>query len=240
MNKLYENSVKPICVIPARGGSKRIPKKNITSFNGKPMIAWSIECAKRSNIFEKIYVSTDCGEIADIAEQYGAEVPYKRSSELSSDSAADIEVLEDFLNWHTKKKGELPDELCYLYATAPMITEKTLSECYEKLRSRDDVSCCFTVTKYDYPIMRSLVVDERDEATFKWPEYEKKRSQEIEEYYHDAGQCYFYNIKARERTSKRIVHIIPKHMAQDIDTFEDLKTAQILHQDMLRNEGKNK
>ena len=190
MNKLYENSVKPICVIPARGGSKRIPKKNITSFNGKPMIAWSIECAKRSNIFEKIYVSTDCGEIADIAEQYGAEVPYKRSSELSSDSAADIEVLEDFLNWHTKKKGELPDELCYLYATAPMITEKTLSECYEKLKSRDDVSCCFTVTKYDYPIMRSLIVDEEMRQLLNGRSTRKK-SQEIEEYYHDAGQCYF-------------------------------------------------
>ena len=136
---------------------------------------------ERSNIFEKIYVSTDCGEIADIAEQYGAEVPYKRSSELSSDSAADIEVLEDFLNWHTKKKGELPDELCYLYATAPMITEKTLSECYEKLKSRDDVSCCFTVTKYDYPIMRSLVVDERDEATFKKPSTRKKEVRKLKE-----------------------------------------------------------
>ena len=88
--------------------------------------------------------------------------------------------------------------------------------------------------------MRSLIVDDRDEATFKWPEFEKKRSQEIEEYYHDAGQCYFYNLKAREWTSKRIVHIIPKHMAQDIDTFEDLKTAQILHQYMLRNERKSK
>ena len=146
--------MKNICLIPARGGSKRIPRKNIKIFFGKPLIAWSIEVAKKSSIFDEVFVSTDDIEIADIAKSYGAVVPFLRPKNLSDDYAIDKQVIEHFINWMSDNKMN-PDVLCYLYATAPFITEKVLNDVLELLISSESV-LAHTVTNFDYSVFKAL------------------------------------------------------------------------------------
>jgi len=218
--------MKSICVIPARGGSKRIPRKNIKMFHGKPLIAWSIEGAKSSGLFEDVYVSTDDEEIAIIAEKYGANIPFLRPDYLSDEYSGDKEVRDHFIEWMKKNMIEA-DILCYLYATAPFITHKTLRECQQLLIDSGSLMA-LTVTKYNYPVLRSLKKEESGLLSFMWDEYASSRSQDLPELLHDAGQCYFFNLKKYGFEESRVGYEISRLYCQDIDTLEDFEIAEKL------------
>ena len=220
--------MKSQCVIPARGGSKRIPRKNIKTFHGKPLIAWSIEAAKTSGLFEDVYVSTDDEEIADIAALYGAKVPFFRPANISNDFAVDKEVRDHFIGWMKRSMVEA-DILCYLYPTAPFIQGKTLAECQELLINTR-AACAHTVTKYGYPVLRALKKDSNGLLSFMWDEYSSSRSQDLPELLHDAGQCYFYNLSKYGKEETRVGYEIPRLHCQDIDTLEDFRVAEKLFQ----------
>ena len=220
--------MKNVCLIPARGGSKRIPKKNIKEFYGKPLIAWSIECAISSKLFDDVYVSTDNHEIAEVAKSYGATIPFMRPKQLSHDMVLDIEVRNHFIDW--LKKSEIKtDYLCYLYATAPFITIETLEGCYNKLK-QSDADSILTVTSFPYPILRALKINKDKTLSFNWPEHQNSMSQDLPEYFHDVGQCYFFNLnrEIKEGYGKRVGYELPRYLCQDIDTIEDFKMAEKL------------
>ncbi len=217
--------MKNICLIPARGGSKRIPRKNIKSFHGKPLIYWSINAAKSSKLFDEIYVSTDDLEIAEIAKKYGAKIPFIRPKEISNDYANDRDVREHFLNW-MKINDKKIDILCYLYATAPFINHKTLFGC-RKLLLESESFLTYTITSFPYPVLRALEQSNDGTIFFKWPKYSNSRSQDLQELFHDAGQCYFFNLNKKGR-GKVVGYKIPRLYANDIDTMEDFEVAENL------------
>ncbi|HMA50884.1 MAG TPA: pseudaminic acid cytidylyltransferase [Magnetospirillaceae bacterium] len=228
-----------IAIIPARGGSKRIPGKNIKPFNGLPMIAHSIAAAKRSGLFRRIIVSTDSDEIAAIAEAHGGECPFRRPPELANDTASTAAVVLHGLDW-LEAQGELPELVCCFYATAPFVTPDDLKQGFEVM---DGTGCssAFTVTSFDAPIFRAFQLTEAGTLAMIWPENEMKRSQELPVAYHDAGQFYWLDV-ARFRTEPRIFRadsrpvIIPRWRVQDIDTPEDWQRAELLHK-MLTDQG---
>ena len=209
-----------LCVIPARGGSKRIPKKNIKLFCGKPLIAYSIETAKKSALFDKIVVSTDSEEIAEVARKYGAEVQM-RPEHLSDDYAGSNEVFEYVIS---QNPGF--EYACMIYATAPFLRVEYLKRGLEELKNSD--SCySFAATTYDFPIWRGFEIAEGKAKMF-WPEYMEKRSQDLKEAYHDAGQFYWKKVKCGEKFSfnSNIPILIPRYLVQDIDTIEDFIRAE--------------
>ncbi len=181
-----------IAIIPARGGSKRIPNKNIKEFLGKPIIAYSIETAIKSQLFDKVIVSTDSEEIARIAIKYGAEVPFFRPKKLSTDKAITADVLTHTLEF-MKNNNYNVDYLCCIYPTAPFVRKKELIEAFSLLKEHD---CCevFPVTTFDYCIFRALKL-EGEKVSMVWEENELKCSQDFPEAFHDAGQFYFFNAK---------------------------------------------
>jgi len=217
-----------LAIIPARGGSKRIPRKNIRDFLGKPIIAYSIQAAVESKLFDEIMVSTDDGEIAEIAEKFGAKVPFLRSEEASNDYATTVDVLLEVVRCY-QERGQSFDTICCLYSTAPFITPDRLTEAYNRLS--DDIDSVFTVVEYSYPIQRSLVMDNGTVA-MAWPQYKKSRSQDLEKHYHDAGQFYFAKVKEFLETKS----IWGEHTAglvlselevQDLDTITDWQLAEM-------------
>jgi len=214
------------CLIPARGGSKRIPRKNIKSFHGKPIIAWSIEVARASGLFDDVYVSTDDEEIAIVAETYGATIPFFRPADISDDFACDKEVREHFICWMKSEMIEA-DILCYLYPTAPFVTIDTLVQCQRLLIDTGAV-CAHTVTKYAYPVLRSLKKERNGLLSFMWAEYSTSRSQDLPELVHDAGQCYFFDLRKYGKEEMRVGYEIPRFYCQDIDTLEDFEIAEKL------------
>lgn len=218
--------MKSICLIPARGGSKRIHKKNIRSFAGKPLIGWSIECALNSGIFADVYVSTDDLEIKRIAESFGAKVPFIRPKEISNDFAKDSEVRDHFINWLNIKNINA-EILCYLYATAPFIKKETLEGCRNLLINLD-CSCVFTITEYEFSPARALFEDDFGRLNFRWNEYKNFRSQDLPKLYHDAGQCYFYNLNKKDHDLDRFGYKMSRLLTQDIDTEEDFKLAEYI------------
>ncbi len=220
--------MKNICLIPARGGSKRIPNKNIKNFHGKPLIAWSIEAAKSSGLFESIYISTDDIKIAKIAKSYGAKIPFLRPKNLSNDFAIDKEVRDHFIKW---MKDNMIDAgiLCYLYATAPFINKETLIGCHETLVKSSAMSS-ITVTTFPYSPLRALKKDNNGFVSHMWDKYALSRSQDLPELLHDAGQCYFYNLSKYGIDDKVVGYQIPRKYCQDIDTLEDFKIAEDLFQ----------
>ena len=218
--------MKNICLIPARGVSKRIPRKNIKLFFGKPLISWSIEVAKSSKIFDEIYVSTDDQEIADIAKSYGATVPFLRPDNLSNDYAIDKDVIEHFIEWMAENKIH-SDLLCYLYATAPFVTNEILRG-VQKLLIESGAVLAHTVTEYDYPALKALKKDNDGYLSFMWEEVSNVRSQDLPQLIHDAGQCYFFNLKKYGEEKKTVGYTIPRLFCQDIDTLEDFKDAEKL------------
>lgn len=178
--------MKNIAIIPARGGSKRIPRKNIKPFMGKPIIAYSIEAALQSGLFDEVMVSTDDVEIAEIACKYGAKVPFMRSVDTSNDYASTDDVVLEVLMMY-KELGKSFDTICCIYSTAPFITPKKLVEAYSKFT--DDIDAVFTCVAYSYPIQRSLhIVDGK--ISMLYPEFADARSQDLETIFHDAGQFY--------------------------------------------------
>ena len=215
-----------LCVIPARGGSKRIPKKNIKLFCGKPLIAYSIEKAKNSNLFEKIVVSTDSEEIADTAKNYGAEILY-RPKELADDFSTSMEVFEHAVNELNKEKKY--KYACMIYATAPLLDTKYLKIGLDRLKNSNS-SFSFSATTYDFPIWRGFEIENR-KAKMLWPQYLNTRSQDLKEIYHDAAQFYWKKLSCHEKFTfdGNIPIIIPRYLVQDIDTLEDFIKAELIY-----------
>lgn len=221
-----------LCIIPARGGSKRIPRKNIKPFMGKPIIAYSIEAALNSGFFDEVMVSTDDEEIADVARQYGASVPFLRSSETSNDYATTVDVLLEVVNRY-KEQEKIFDVICCLYSTAPFVTSERLKEAASQIA--DNVDACFTIVQYSYPIQRSLRINESEYVEMKFPEHLKSRTQDLEKVYHDAGQFYFVKTDAliQEKTvwCKRTAPLILSELeVQDLDTLTDWQLAEMKYQ----------
>ncbi len=223
---------KAIAIIPARGGSKRIPRKNIKSFHGKPLIAYSIQTALESNLFERVIVSTDDKEIAEIAKKYGAEVPFVRPKELSDDFSATQEVINHTLQY-LRDNGERYEYYCTIYATAPLLQAKYLIEGFEKLQKNDAVNS-FSVTSMPFPIQRTFKINKDERCEMFWPEYSNTRSQDLEEAYQDAGQFYWTKLNKESNEimfgKDSIPIVLPRHLVQDIDTLEDWKRAEYIYE----------
>jgi len=228
-----------IAIIPARGGSKRIPRKNIKEFNGKPLIAYSIDAALKSELFNRVVVSTDDNEIADIAMSYKAEVPFIRPEELSDDYTGTIPVIKHAIEWF-ESQGEIFSQVCCIYATAPFIQSNSLIEAYEQLNiTKSDY--CFSVTSFAYPIQRAVKVNDSNRLKMFYPKYFNKRSQDLEDSFHDAGQFYWGNSESfvREKalfTEISTPYILPRHLVQDIDTVEDFIRAELMYK-LLKQSG---
>jgi len=221
-----------ISVIPARAGSKRIPKKNIRSFLGKPIISYSIEAAKATKLFDRIIVSTDSQEIADIALTFGAEAPFIRPKELADDFVGTDEVIIHALNWFIEH-GENVRYVCCIYATAPFIKPEYIKKGYKSL-IKEKATSAVSVTTYSYPIYRSLILDERGRLRMQWPEYIKTRSQDLPVVYHDAGQFYWADVKKylvdkSFWSNDTLPIIIPRYLVQDIDIEEDWQRAELMY-----------
>ena len=221
-----------LCIIPARGGSKRIPRKNIKPFMGKPIMAYSIEAAFKSGIFDEVMVSTDDEEIAQIAKQYGASVPFYRSSETANDYATTVDVLLEVIETY-KQRGTIFDTICCLYSTAPFVTDNCLKEAYGKLS--EQIDGCFTIVEYSYPIQRSLRINAVGEVEMKYPEHLKSRTQDLEKTYHDAGQFYFVKTKTLiEEKTVWCKHTAPLVLSelevQDLDTLTDWQLAEMKYE----------
>lgn len=221
-----------LCIIPARGGSKRIPRKNIKPFMGKPIIAYSIEAALKSGVFDDVMVSTDDEEIAGVARQYGAAVPFLRSAVTSNDYATTVDVLLEVINRY-KEQGKVFDTICCLYSTAPFVTSERLREASSQIS--DTIDACFTIVQYSYPIQRSLRINDSDYVEMKYPEHLKSRTQDLEKVYHDAGQFYFVktDVLIQEKTvwCKRTAPLILSELeVQDLDTLTDWQLAEMKYQ----------
>lgn len=221
-----------VAIIPARGGSKRIPRKNIRAFAGLPMIAHSIRAAQDSGIFDRIVVSTDDQEIAAIARQYGADTPFVRPPELSDDHTGTMEVVQDAIA-RIELDGNRLDHVCCLYATAPFVTGSLLRKGLDVLRDSGR-SYAFTVATFGFPIQRALRLAPGGGLEPMYPEYRLTRSQDLEEAYQDAGQ--FYWGRAAAWKAGEVLYspaatpiVVPRHLVQDIDTIEDWERAEWLY-----------
>ncbi len=218
--------MKNLCIIPARGGSKRIPRKNVKEFLGKPIIAYSIEAALNSHLFDEVMVSTDDTEIAKIAQQYGASVPFMRSAETSNDFATTADVLNEVLAQY-QLRGLVFDNMCCIYATAPLITSNSIIDAYHRLSEGDFVTV-YPVVAFSYPIWRCLDVAEDGSMKRHWPEYENSRSQDLPKEYHDTGTFYWYKLsQGTMTTGKTCAIIVSEECVQDIDTETDWRLAEM-------------
>lgn len=224
-----------IAIITARGGSKRIPRKNVRLFCGKPIIAYSIEAALQSELFDEVMVSTDDEEIARIAKEAGAEVPFMRSRENAGDYASTDDVLMEVLCEY-KRQGREFDSFCCLYPTAPFVTAKKLRTAMKLLEKADSV---MPVVPFSFPPQRCMVLNEAGELRMKWPEHAKTRSQDLEPYYHDCGQFYCCRTAPfLEYKTTDLPHMIPMIMSelevQDIDNEDDWEIAELKYRKMER------
>lgn len=220
--------MKNLAIIPARGGSKRIPRKNIKDFLGKPIIAYSIETALESGLFKEVMVSTDDEEIAEVAQEYGAKVPFMRSPENADDYATTVDVLLEVIREY-KVHDKHFENICCLYPTAPLTDIEDLKKGLELL-SKGGSS--LPVMRFNYPLLRALEVEKNDLVKYAWPEYEKARSQDLDTYYHDAGQWYWSKVKELIKYETFITpntHVIIKREMEvhDIDTHDDWKLAEL-------------
>lgn len=223
-----------IAIITARGGSKRIPRKNVKEFCGKPIIAYSIEAALGAGIFDEVMVSTDDKQIAEIARAAGASVPFMRSSENAGDYASTDDVLMEVLNDY-RQFGKTFDRFCCIYPTAPFVTSEKLIKAMSLLDEADSV---MPVVAFSFPPQRCMVLNEKGELSMKWPEHAKTRSQDLEPYYHDCGQ--FYCCKTdlfMEYKTTDLPHMVPMIMSelevQDIDNQDDWDIAELKYRKMM-------
>ena len=222
-----------LAVIPARGGSKRIPRKNIKTFGGLPMIAWSIKAAQQSQCFDRIIVSTDDAEIAEVAMSLGADVPFIRPDELSDDHTGTIPVVAHAITWQNQRSTTAKD-VCCLYATAPFVQADDLQLGLEILLSTG-ADYTFSVTSYPFPIQRAIRITTDMRVEMFSPTHFNTRSQDLEESWHDAGQFYWGTAKAwltgKPIFSRDAVPVpLPRYRVQDIDTPEDWQYAELLFQ----------
>ena len=218
-----------IAIIPARGGSKRIPRKNLAPFDGVPMIVRSIRTALDSGLFDQVVVSTDDAEIADVARAHGAEVPFLRPAQLADDFTGTAAVIVHALQ-------QLPafDYACCVYATAPLLQVRYLREGFELLEQHPDKSFAFSVCNFGFPVQRALTLDGQGALTAVYPEFRDTRSQDLPEAFQDAGQFYWGRSDAWLRgevvySPASLPVILPRHLVQDIDTPEDWKRAEYLY-----------
>ncbi|MDY6986714.1 MAG: pseudaminic acid cytidylyltransferase [Thermodesulfobacteriota bacterium] len=221
-----------VAIIPARGGSKRIPGKNIRSFAGKPIISYSIKAAQDSALFDRIIVSTDSANIAKVAKTYGAEVPFIRPAALADDFAGTDAVVLHAVRW-LLDSGEELDYVCCIYATAPFIRPRDIRKGYALLRDNHATST-FTVASFPSPILRALKINESGRIDMFWPQYREARSQDLQEAYHDAGQFYWADVKKYLKEGQfysgdSLPVVLPRYLVQDIDTSEDWETAEKLY-----------
>jgi N-acylneuraminate cytidylyltransferase len=229
-----------IAIIPARGGSKRIVGKNIKQFAGKPLIAYSIEAATASGLFDKIIVSTDSETVADVAREYGAEVPFMRPPELSNDVVGTRPVTNHaikFVNEHFSK----PEFCCCIYATAPFLQTKYLQQGLDDLKQQKDKSFAFSVTSFPFPIQRALKNTSAGISAM-FPESINQRSQDLEEAFHDAGQFYWgrtddYLSNKKIFSQHSLAVVLPRHLVQDIDTPEDWVRAELMYQAYIKGQS---
>lgn len=218
-----------VAIITARGGSKRIPKKNIKDFCGKPIIAYSIQTALESGLFDEVMVSTDSEEIAEIAREYGAAVPFMRSEKTSNDYATTSDVLHEVIDEYRKRDKEY-DVLCCIYPTAPLLTGEILRDAYNQM-TQNDSNAIMAVVKYDFPPQRAYII--RDgELFYQYPEYRNARSQDLEPIYHDCGQFYFCKVQNFENENRlhvsgTIPYVMDELRVQDIDNPSDWKQAEL-------------
>lgn len=229
-----------LAIIPARGGSKRIPRKNIRPFAGKPIIAYSILAAAETGLFDRIIVSTDDEEIAGVAKFYGADVPFLRPKSLADDFTGTNAVVKHAIQWCISQ-GIPVEYACCIYATAPFVNARYLQEGYTKL-SASDKSFAFSVTSFSFPVQRALRITNEGCVEALYPEYIFSRSQELEEACHDAGQ--FYWGKANAFLNDEILFstislpiFLPRHLVQDIDTLEDWRRAELMFSALLMEKG---
>jgi N-acylneuraminate cytidylyltransferase len=218
-----------VAIIPARGGSKRIPRKNLLPFDGVPMIVRSIRTALDSGLFEQVVVSTDDAEIAELALAHGAQVPFLRPAELADDFTGTAAVIVHALQ-------QLPafDYACCVYATAPLLQARFLREGFELLQQHPQRSFAFSVCSFGFPVQRALTLDGQGALTALYPEFRQTRSQDLPEAFQDAGQFYWGRSEAWLRgdvlySSASLPVILPRHLVQDIDTLQDWKRAEYLY-----------
>lgn len=228
-----------VAIIPARGGSKRIPRKNIRNFFGKPMLAWSILAAKDSGCIDRVIVSTDDPEIAEVARNYGAEVPFMRPDNLADDYAGTAAVMQDAVYWLVANWQEI-NEVCCLYATAPFVTGEYLRRGLEELLAAK-AEYAFSVSTFAFPIERALNITKAGRIAMRCPEHLETRSQDLPEAYHDAGQFYWGTKKAwlEGKTifgDHSVPVVLPRHMVQDIDTLEDWERASYMFDTLQRQQ----
>jgi N-acylneuraminate cytidylyltransferase len=229
-----------IAVIPARGGSKRIPRKNVKSFAGRPMIAWSIDAALQSGCFDQVLVTTDDAEIAEVARQAGAVVPFLRPASLSGDHTGTIPVVQHAIQ-SISATGLNVDLVCCLYATAPFVRAADLQQGMRVLLEQE-CDYTFAVTSYAFPIQRAVRINSQGRVEMINPEHFNTRSQDLEEAFHDAGQFYWGHASAW--MDGRLIFspasspvYLPRYRVQDIDTPEDWERAEWLFRAMLAQEG---
>lgn len=228
-----------IAIIPARGGSKRIPGKNIKMFCGKPMIGYAIECARATGIFDRIVVSTDSDDVARVAEDFGAEVPFRRPADIADDFATTAAVLEHAVE--TLRQDISFDYFCCIYATAVFMRAEDLLAGYDLIR-REDATSVFPITSFAAPIFRAFRLKDDGRVEFIWPENRDTRSNDLPEAYHDAGQFYWLSVDRFLR--ERVIYgpgslpvILPRHRVHDIDTPEDWRLAELAFQTQKREQG---
>jgi len=224
-----------IAVIPARGGSQRIPRKNIKPFGGLPMIAWSIRAALASHCFDRIIVTTDDDEIAQVARTHGAETPFVRPAELSDHHTGTIPVVAHAIEW-LNAHGQTIDEVCCIYATAPFVQASDIQNGYQILQA-SGADYAFSVTSYPFPIQRAIRITPQQRVEMFQPEHFNTRSQDLVEAWHDAGQFYWGKAHAWLARKPLFTEIaapvaIPRYRVQDIDTSEDWERAEWIHKSM--------
>lgn len=225
-------SKKRLAIITARGGSKRIPYKNIREFCGRPIIVYSIEAALNSGMFDEVMVSTDDERIAVIAKEAGAKIPFLRSAETSNDFATTADVIMEVVNEY-EKGGQHFDTACCIYPTAPFISSDKLKNAVELMESKfyDSV---MPVAEFSFPPLRGMVMDE-DKVSYKWEEYSMSRSQDLQKIYHDVGQFYVFDVERFKDTKKLVTKntgaiVIDEMEMQDIDNEVDWKLAELKYQ----------
>lgn len=221
-----------VAIIPARGGSKRIPRKNIKLFHGKPIIAYSIQCALDSGCFDRVIVSTDDEEIAQVALKYGAEVPFMRPAELADDYATTIAVIKHAITELDRSDNDIR-LVCCIYPAAPLLLKEDLQQGLDVISKQDNVEYVFSAVEYESPIQRAIRLGGNGEVNMLLPEYEMTRSQDLERTYHDAGQFYwgrkdaFAQEKMIYAAHSRIINI-PSVRTVDIDTPQDWELAEAI------------
>lgn len=231
-----------LAIIPARGGSKRIPRKNIRDFCGKPIIAWSIEAANISGCFDHVIVSTDDAEIAEVSRTFGAQVPYLRPTNLSDDHTGTTPVVAHAIDWMIQNIGPV-DFACCVYATAPFIRSADLQRGFNLLQQSGS-DFAFSATSYAFPVQRAIRITSDRRIEMFQPEHFNSRSQDLEPAFHDAGQFYWgrSSVWLSEKTifsNDATPVLLPRHRVQDIDTKEDWIRAEWLFKAMQAQETEN-